>query len=143
MSIYRTIYMILRYDTIHTIYTLYCMIHENLRYVQFYDTIQFIRYAYCIVWFMRTYDMPIRYITFYTWYDTYCISYNTDNYACNFRFFILFPCSRLLVLDLYVCMVSKQRELHPMAKDKLLSNNFHYICPQTPNIFFKRQKRST
>ena len=33
---YRTIRTILRYDTIHTIHTLYRMIHEHLRYA---DTI--------------------------------------------------------------------------------------------------------
>ena len=34
---YRTIRMILQYDTIHTIHTLYRMIHKHLRYA---DTIQ-------------------------------------------------------------------------------------------------------
>ena len=34
---YRTIHTILRYDTIHTIHTLYRTIHEHLRYA---DTIQ-------------------------------------------------------------------------------------------------------
>jgi len=43
---YRTVRMILRYDTYHTICILYCMIHEHLRYA---DTIR----------------------NFYIWYDTY------------------------------------------------------------------------
>ena len=46
-----------------------------------YDTYDFtIRYAYCIVQFMNTYDTPIRYGTFYIRYDTYRVSYDTDNY---------------------------------------------------------------
>ena len=58
--------------------------------------------------------------------------------TCNFWLFILFPCSRLLVLDLYTCMVSKQRELHPMAKDQLFSNNFYITYAlKTPNIFLR------
>ena len=60
---YRTIRMILRYDTIHTIRTLYRTIHEHLRYA---DTIQN---------FLHT----IRYVS----YDTYRVSYDTDNYALN------------------------------------------------------------
>ena len=52
---YHTICTILRYDTIHTIRTLYLTI-------------------------MSTYDMPILYGIFYTQYDMYCISYDTDNY---------------------------------------------------------------
>ena len=58
---YRTIRMILRYDTIYMIRTLYRTIHEHLQYA---DTIHN---------FLHT----IRYIS----YDTYRISYNTDNYA--------------------------------------------------------------
>ena len=57
---YHTIRMILRYDTIHTICTLYHTIHEHLRYA---DTIQN---------FLHT----IRYVS----YNTYRISYDTDNY---------------------------------------------------------------
>ena len=30
LSMYRTIHTILRYNTIHTIYTLYCTIHKHL-----------------------------------------------------------------------------------------------------------------
>ena len=44
--------------------------------------IRFIRYTYCIVRFISTYDMPIRYKTFYTRYDMYRVSYDTDNYGC-------------------------------------------------------------
>ena len=57
---YRMIRMILRYDTIHMICTLYHTIHEHLRYA---DTIQN---------FLHT----IRYVS----YNTYRISYDTDNY---------------------------------------------------------------
>ena len=57
---YRMIRMILRYDTIHMICTLYHMIHEHLRYA---DTIQNFLYT-------------IRYVL----YNTYRISYDTDNY---------------------------------------------------------------
>ena len=57
---YCTIRMILRYNTIHTICTLYHTIHEHLRYA---DTIQN---------FLHT----IRYVS----YNTYRISYDTDNY---------------------------------------------------------------
>ena len=38
MSIYRTICMILQYDIIHTIYTLYCIIHEHLHTLLQYET---------------------------------------------------------------------------------------------------------
>ena len=62
---YRTIHTILRYDTIHTIRTLYRMIHEYLRYA---DTIQN---------FLHT----IRYVS----YDTYRVSYDTDNYARRYH----------------------------------------------------------
>ena len=55
---YRTI---LRYDTILTIRTLYCTIHEHLRYA---DIIQ-------------NFLHKIQYVS----YDTYRVSYDTDNYA--------------------------------------------------------------
>ena len=57
---YRTIRIILRYDTIHIIRMLYHMIHEHLRYA---DTI-------------RNFFHTIRYVL----YNTYRVSYNTDNY---------------------------------------------------------------
>ena len=45
---YRMIRMILRYDMIHTIYTLYRTIHEHLRYADtirnFLHTIQYVSY---------------------------------------------------------------------------------------------------
>ena len=53
---YRTIHTILRYDTIHTIHTLYCTIYEYLQYA---DMIHNFLYT-------------IRYI-----------SYDTDNYNCG------------------------------------------------------------
>ena len=56
LSVYHMICTILRYDTIHTIHTLYRTIHEHLRYA---DMIQN---------FLHT----IRYV-----------SYDTDNYAHN------------------------------------------------------------
>ena len=46
---YHTIRTILRYDTIHTIYTLYHMIHEHVRYKNvytLYDAYRMIRIAY-------------------------------------------------------------------------------------------------
>ena len=60
---YRTIRMILRYDTIHTICTLYRTIHEHLRYA---NTI-------------KNFLHRIRYV-----------SYDTDNYDVTF---LLFPFS--------------------------------------------------
>jgi len=60
---YHTIRTILRYDMIHMIHTLYCMIHEHLRYA---DTIRNFLYR---IW--------------YVLYDTYCVSYNTDNYGLD------------------------------------------------------------
>ena len=60
---YRTIHTILRYDTIHTIHTLYRTIHEYLRYA---DTI-------------RNFLHTIRYVS----YDTYRVLYDTDNYDGN------------------------------------------------------------
>ena len=57
---YHMIRMILRYDTIHMICTLYHTIHEHLRYV---DTIQNFLYT-------------IRYVL----HNTYRMSYDTDNY---------------------------------------------------------------
>ena len=62
LSMYRTLRMILRYDMIHMIHTLYRTIHERLRYA---DTIQN---------FLHT----IRYVS----YDIYRVSYDIDNYAC-------------------------------------------------------------
>ena len=38
MYIYRTIHMILQYDMIHTIHTLYCTIHEHLHTLLQYET---------------------------------------------------------------------------------------------------------
>ena len=52
--------MILRYNMIHTIHTLYRTIHKHLRYA---DAIQNVL-------------QMIRYVS----YDTYRISYDTDNY---------------------------------------------------------------
>ena len=46
---YRTIHMILRYDTIHTIHTLCRMIYEHLRYV---DTIQIFLHTIRIMYYM-------------------------------------------------------------------------------------------
>ena len=49
---YRTIHTIFRYDTIHTIRTLYRTIHEHLRYGTFYtryDTYHTIRIAYLTI----------------------------------------------------------------------------------------------
>ena len=63
LFMYRMIRTILRYDTIHTIHTLYRTIHEHLR------------YADMIHNFLHT----IRYVS----YDTYRVSYDTDNYAHN------------------------------------------------------------
>ena len=54
--------MILRYDTIHMIHTLYCIIYEHLQYT---DTI-------------RNFFHMIQYIL----YDTYSESYDTNNYVC-------------------------------------------------------------
>ena len=67
LFMYRTIRTILRYDTIHTIYTLYRTIHEHLQYA---DTI-------------RNLLPTIRYVA----YDTYRVSYDTDNYAFNYNIF--------------------------------------------------------
>ena len=60
---YRTIRTILRYDTIHTIHTMYRTIHEYLRYT---DTI-------------RNFLHTIRYIL----YDMYRVSCDTDNCEHN------------------------------------------------------------
>ena len=58
---YCTICTILRYDTIHTIYTLYRTIHEHLQYADM----------------IRNFLHTIRYVS----YDTYRVSYDANNYV--------------------------------------------------------------
>ena len=100
LFMYCTIQMILWYNTIHTICTLYRTIYKDLwyiqykkfytwyvvriiRYVWFYDTIRFIRYTHYIVRFISTYNI---YNTKLFTHNMRYVSYNTNNYACTFIF---------------------------------------------------------
>ena len=77
---YRTIHKILRYDTIHTICTLYRAIHEHLQYADM----------------IRIFLHTIRYVS----YDTYRVSYDTDNYVCSNVNFTKKNCSLRLLSSL-------------------------------------------
>ena len=77
---YRTIHKILRYDTIHTIRTLYRAIHEHLQYADM----------------IRNFLYTIRYVS----YDTYRVSYDTDNYVCSNVNFTKNNCSLRLLSSL-------------------------------------------
>ena len=74
---YRTIRIILRYDTIHKICILYSTIHEHLRYA---DTI-------------RIFFHMIQYIS----YDTYHVLYDTDNYTFQYYLWVLLYYFNLLL----------------------------------------------